>query len=137
MLQRLILCKLELQISSKHTRTLFSSSIRNNLCHECGTRLYFCHKVPVLRNILGRNFYNRNGLFNFKLRYYTTQVDTQKKNEHIESIKDKTALETTKKINVKLKTSELKRLFGLAEPEKWTLAGKFTATSFLASNSEI
>ncbi|XP_075976553.1 ATP-binding cassette sub-family B member 10, mitochondrial isoform X2 [Anticarsia gemmatalis] len=134
MLQRLIQSKFELKLSSRHTNLLFSFSTKSSLCHQCGIRLYSRHKVPVLRNYFERNFYNRNGLCNLKLRYYTSQVDAQKKNDHIESIKDKTALETSKKINVKLKTSELKRLFGLAEPEKWTLAG---AIGFLVISSSV
>ncbi|XP_047028238.1 ATP-binding cassette sub-family B member 10, mitochondrial [Helicoverpa zea] len=134
MLQRLIYNSFELKISRKNTQFLFNIPTRAPLCQQCGSRLYSRYKVPVVRNYYERTFHNRHGLFNYKLRCYTTQVDAQKKNEHIESVKEKNPLETTKKINVKLKTSELKRLFTLAEPEKWTLAG---AIGFLIISSSV
>ena len=126
MLQRLIYSSFELKISRKHTQLLFNIPTKVSLCQQCGSRLYSRYKAPVLRNIYERNYPNKYGLFNYKFRCYTTQVDTQKKTETFESVKEKNPIETTKKINVKLKTSELKRLFTLAEPEKWTLAGKFS-----------
>lgn len=125
MLQRLIYSSFELKISRKNTQLLFNIPTKASLCQQCGTRLYSRYKAPVIRNYYERNFYNKYGTFNPKIRWYTTQVDAEKKNEHIESVKDKNAIVSTKKINVKLKTSDIKRLFSLAEPEKWTLAGKF------------
>lgn len=123
MLQRLIYSSFELNISRKNSRLLFNIPTSAPLCQQCGSRLYSRYKVPVIRNIYERTFSNKYGLYNYKFRCYTTQVDAQKKNEPFESVKEKNPIETTKKINVKLKTSELKRLFTLAEPEKWTLAG--------------
>lgn len=125
MLQRLIHSSFELKISRRHSHLLFNVPPKAHLCHQCGSRLYSRHKVPLLRNYYERTFYNKNALFNFKLRCYTSQVDAQKKNEHVENVTEKKAIETSKKINVKLKTSELKRLFTLAEPERWTLAGEY------------
>lgn len=120
MLQRLI-HSFELKISGRNKSFLFRIPVKSNLCHQCGFRLY-CHKVPVILGRYERTFPDRHGLFHLRLRYLTSKVDAQKKNDHIESINNK--LEASKKINVKLKTSELKRLFGLAQPEKWTLTGK-------------
>lgn len=123
MLQRLIYSTFELKISRKNSQLLFNIPSKAPLCQQCGSRLYSRYMVPAKRNIYERNFINKYGLFNYKFRCYTTEVDAQKKNEQFESVKEKNPIETTKKINVKLKTSELKRLFTLAEPEKWTLAG--------------
>ncbi|KAJ8719692.1 hypothetical protein PYW08_011867 [Mythimna loreyi] len=123
MLQRLIYSSFELKISRKNSRLLFNIPTRAPLCQQCGSRLYSRYKVPVVRNFYERTFSNKYGLFNYKFRCYTTQVDAQKNNEQFESVKEKNPIETTKKINVKLKTSEIKRLLTLAEPEKWTLAG--------------
>lgn len=134
MLQRLIYSSFELKISRKNTQLLFNIPTKASLCQQCGTRLYSRYKAPVIRNYYERNFYNKYGTFNPKIRLYTTQVDAEKKNEHIESVKDKNAIVSTKKINVKLKTSDIKRLFSLAEPEKWTLAG---AISFLVVSSSV
>ncbi|GBP48717.1 ATP-binding cassette sub-family B member 10, mitochondrial [Eumeta japonica] len=64
------------------------------------------------------------GLDEETLRYYTTQVDAQKKNVQLENLKDSRSITTNNRINVKLKSSELKRLVGLAESEKWTLTGQ-------------
>lgn len=112
-----------MRISNTYTNLFFSYPTKSNLCHQCSVRLYSRRKVQVLQNYYERNFCHKNGLFSYKLRYYTSQVDAQKKNDQLQNVKDKTHLEEAKKINVKLKTSEIKRLFGLAEPEKWTLAG--------------
>ncbi|CAH0686262.1 unnamed protein product [Spodoptera exigua] len=135
MLQRLIYSSFELKISRKNSQLLFNIPTTTKWCQECGTRLYSRYKAPVvIRNNYERNFCNKYAAFNHKIRWYTTQVDAEKKSEHIESVKEKKAIESTKKINVKLKTSDIKRLFSLAEPEKWTLAG---AIGFLVISSSV
>lgn len=116
-----LLQNLELKISSRHTNLWHKIQYKKYLCYQCGVRFY-SHK-PKTQNC-DRTFLNKNRAFHFKLRYYTSQIDAQKNEEPIENLKNKTTLVTGKKINVKLKTSELKRLLGLAEPEKWTLTGK-------------
>ncbi|KAJ0176046.1 hypothetical protein K1T71_008220 [Dendrolimus kikuchii] len=131
MLQRIINRSFELKISSKQMNLLYNVPVKNNLCLNCGFRLYSGHRTPVLRNYYERTHFKRNE-FNLILRYYTSQVDAQKKND-IVTLKDK-SLDTSKKINVKLKTSELKRLLSLAEPEKWTLTG---AIGFLIISSSV
>ncbi|XP_030036699.2 ATP-binding cassette sub-family B member 10, mitochondrial isoform X1 [Manduca sexta] len=132
MFQRLI-CNFELKLSSKQANILFRVPLKNNLCHQCGFRLYG-QKAAVLRNCYNRTFPDRFGIYNLRLRYYTSQVDVQKKNDHIEKLKDQATLATSKKINAKLKPSEIKRLFGLAEPEKWTLTA---AIGFLIVSSSV
>lgn len=137
MLQRLIRSKFETKISNRQINLLLSTASKSTLCHHCTIRLYSRdarQRVPVLFNYYERTFYNRNSLFNFKHRYYSTQVDAQKKNVHMETAKDDIEIGTSKNIAVKLKKSELKRLFGLAEPEKWTLAGAIT---FLVISSSV
>lgn len=127
MLQRLIYNSIELKLSGRQ-HLLFSIPNKAHLCHQCGSRLNSRYKVPDLFNYYKKSFYNRNGLFNLKLRCYSTQVDSPKTKEQIlDPITEKKTLNSSKKINVKLKTSELKRLFDLAKPEKWTLTGKYTA----------
>lgn len=125
MLQRVIHSSFEFKICSRKSNFLTRVQSNYNLCFQCGSRLYSRSRVPAFLNYYERSFPNRNGLFNIRLRYYTSQVDAQKKNEHIESVKDKPTITTSKKINVKLKPSELRRLFSLAEPEKWTLTSMY------------
>ncbi|XP_012547622.2 ATP-binding cassette sub-family B member 10, mitochondrial [Bombyx mori] len=126
-----LLQNLELKISSRHTNLWHKIQYKKYLCYQCGVRFY-SHK-PKTQNC-DRTFLNKNRAFHFKLRYYTSQIDAQKNEEPIENLKNKTTLVTGKKINVKLKTSELKRLLGLAEPEKWTLTG---AIGFLIVSSSV
>lgn len=124
MLQRIIHSSFEFKICSRKSNFLLRVPTNSKLCYQCGSRLYSRSRVPAFLNYYERSFPNRNGLFNIRLRYYTSQVDAQKKNEHIETRKDKSTLTTSNKINVKLKPTELRRLFSLAEPEKWTLTSK-------------
>ncbi|XP_026731164.1 ATP-binding cassette sub-family B member 10, mitochondrial [Trichoplusia ni] len=134
MLQRLIYNSIELKLSGRQ-HLLFSIPNKAHLCHQCGSRLNSRYKVPDLLNYYKKSFYNRNGLFNLKLRCYSTQVDAPKTKEQIlDPITEKKTLNSSKKINVKLKTSELKRLFDLAKPEKWTLTG---AIGFLIVSSSV
>lgn len=125
MLQRVIHSSFEFKICSRKSNFLARVPTKSNLCFQCGSRLYSRSRIPAFVNYYEKSFPNINGLFNIRLRYYTSQVDAQKKNEHIESIKDKPTLTTSKKINVKLKPTELRRLFSLAEPEKWSLTSKY------------
>lgn len=125
MLQRVIHSSFEFKICSSKSNFLTRVPTKSNLCFQCGSRLYSRSRVPAFINYYERSFPNRNGLFNIRLRYYTSQVDAQKKNDTIENIKDKPTLTTSRKINVKLKPTELRRLFSLAEPEKWTLTSKY------------
>nr|ASS36019.1 ABCB10 [Samia ricini] len=122
---------IELKISSRHKNYLFRNVVKSNLCQQCEFYLS-CHKLPVILGRYERTLPNRHELVHLRLRYLSSEVDAQKKNDHIDSIKNK--LEASKKINVKLKTSELKRLFGLAEPEKWTLSA---AIGFLIVSSSV
>lgn len=122
MLQRLIHINFSVKVSSKSGNLLCLFPPRRGACHQCGSRLYSSHKVSSLRSCYDRTSV-RNCLYLSRTRYCTSQVDAQKKAEHIEALKPKASLTSAKKINVKLKTSELKRLLGLAEPEKWKLTG--------------
>lgn len=122
MLQRLLI-NLDVKISSRRANLLLHVPIARHSCHQCGYRLYFSHKAPVLRNYYERT--PKNVLFHTKTRYFSSQVDVKNSNTPVETVKDKAAIAPSEKINVKLKTSELKRLFGLAAPEKWTLTGNF------------
>ncbi|XP_047997509.1 ATP-binding cassette sub-family B member 10, mitochondrial [Leguminivora glycinivorella] len=132
MLQRLLV-NFNIRISSRRANVLFGLPIAKHSCHHCGHRLYFSHKAPVFRNYYERTSHSRNGIFT-KSRYYSSQVDVKTKNEPIETSKVNSAVAGSKKINVKLKHSELKRLFGLAAPEKWTLTG---AIGFLIISSSV
>ncbi|XP_063385198.1 ATP-binding cassette sub-family B member 10, mitochondrial [Cydia fagiglandana] len=122
MLQRLLV-NFNVRISSRRTHVLFDLPIAKHSCHHCGHRLYFSHKAPVFRNYYERASHSRNGIFNTRTRYYSSQVEVKTKSEPIETAKVNSTIVGSKKINVKLKPSELKRLFGLAAPEKWTLTG--------------
>lgn len=123
MFKRLLPIRLNFKVYNSHTYLYCQIPSRNQSCNHCGFRLYSSHKVSALRNYYERSD-KRIGIFYIKSRYYTSQVDAQKKNDSIATLKDKATIVPSKKINVKLKSSELKRLFNLAEPEKWTLAGK-------------
>lgn len=128
MLQRLLI-NLDVKISSRRANLLLRVPIARHSCHQCGYRLYFSHKAPVLRNYYERT--PKNVLFHTKTRYFSSQVDVKNSNTPVETVKDKAAIAPSEKINVKLKTSELKRLFGLAAPEKWTLTGNFWKYSII------
>lgn len=119
MLQRLIHIKLNTKISCKNINLLFRVPFQSQPC-LCGVRLYTSGKIATFRNY-ERPAY-KNGIFCMKPRYYTSQVDAQKKDLG-KTVKSNTPLETSKKINAKLKPTELRRLFSLAAPEKWTLTG--------------
>jgi hypothetical protein len=121
MLPRLLHIRLDVKLLSRRTNILFSIPINRQSCNQCGSRLFSSHKVV---NYFDKSPYNRNRLLWNKLRYYSSQVDAEKKSETLDIVKEKSTLDSSKKINVKLKKSELKRLITLAEPEKWTLAGK-------------
>ncbi|XP_023946980.2 ATP-binding cassette sub-family B member 10, mitochondrial [Bicyclus anynana] len=123
MLQRLLYSSLNVKICRRQINLLFKIPHSSHSCEQCRFRLYSSQKVSALRNNYERTLFFRKDVRLVKSRYYTSQVDVQKKSEHVETVKDKTVLAATKKINVKLKSSELKRLLTLAEPEKWTLAG--------------
>lgn len=123
MLQRLLQIRFDAKISSRHTNILFRLPFQNQSCH-CGVRLYSGRKIIWLRNAAEATAF-KNGISCVKARYFASQVDTQKKDASINALNNKGTLEAAKKINVKLKTSELKRLFNLAAPEKWNLTGKY------------
>lgn len=125
MLQRLLCKTFSLKLCSKQKNLQFKIPFQYHSCRQCGFRLYSSHKVSVLRNNNERTLFRGLDLVLINARYYTSQVDAQKKNGHIEALKDNAEIARSKKINVKLKPTELKRLFSLAEPEKWTLAGKY------------
>lgn len=118
MLQNFIFKGFQVKIPSR-TKFFNKLSIHNKSCRHCGSRLYSSQIFQVLHCNLERKSFNRNNIFNFKTRCYTSEVDAQKKNGQIETLKEKTVITT----NVKLKSSELRRLFSLAGPEKWTLTG--------------
>lgn len=122
MLQRYISKYLSAKLYNKQNNLLFNLTFQTHSCKQCGFRSYCSQKVRTLRNTERSLLYGKDKFF-VKLRY-STQVDAQNKNGSIETLKDKAEITTSKKINVKLKPSELKRLLTLAEPEKWTLAGK-------------
>ncbi|KAG7302029.1 hypothetical protein JYU34_013484 [Plutella xylostella] len=122
MLQRLMFTSLKVKFTSRNKNLLCRLPLQSVSCHQCGFRLYSSQKVSVLQNSFERTF-NRRGLFGVTVRYHSSQVDAQNKNDKVESLKSDVSHSTSKKINVKLKTSELKRLLGLAEPEKWKLTG--------------
>lgn len=124
MLQRLLHIRLDVKISSRHSNLLFGTPIQSQPCNQCGFRLFSSHKAIALRNYYEKSSFIRNGIFCIRPRYFSSQVDAEKKNDVVDCTKTKVTLETSKKINTKLKTPELKRLFTLAEPEKWTLAGE-------------
>lgn len=129
MLQKLLTKSLDLKIPSRRVNLLLRTPIQTDACHQCGFRLY-SKEVPVLRNYCERTLFGGNDIFCMKTRYYASQVDAQKKNVSVESTNEKTTLTDSKKINVKLKPSEVKRLLSLAEPEKWTLTGKRVYVGF-------
>ncbi|XP_028156516.1 ATP-binding cassette sub-family B member 10, mitochondrial [Ostrinia nubilalis] len=134
MLQRLLHIRFDVKISSRHSNLLFRTANHSLPCNQCGFRLFSSHKAVALRNYYEKSSFIRNGIYCIKPRYFSSQVDAEKKDAPVDCVKTKAPLETTKKINVKLKTSEVKRLFTLAEPEKWTLAG---AISFLVVSSSV
>lgn len=122
MLQRYICKYLSAKLYNKQNNIIFNLRFRTYSCKQCEFRSDCSQKVPTLRNTERSLLYKKDKFF-VKLRY-STQVDAQNKNGSIETLKDKAEITTSKKINVKLKPSELRRLLTLAEPEKWTLAGK-------------
>lgn len=131
MFQRLIHYSFELKMYNRNTYFLLKFPSKVNKCYQCGYRLYSHHRIPpALPSNYERLFTSKPRFFNIRLRHYTSQVDARKKNDHVADLNQKESLNTSKKINVKLKPTELKRLFGLAEPEKWTLTGE---CSFLSS----
>lgn len=133
MFQRLIHNSFELKMYSKSTYFLLGLPSKFNKCYQCRFRLYSQHRMqPALPSYYERLFSSRPRLFNIRLRHYSSQIDTHKKNDDVENLKEKETLDTSKKINVKLKPTEVKRLFGLAEPEKWTLTGEFLDRLILA-----
>ncbi|XP_072931322.1 ATP-binding cassette sub-family B member 10, mitochondrial [Epargyreus clarus] len=134
MLQKLLTNSLDVKISSRRVNLLFRTATISHSCRQCGFRLYSCNRTPELRNYYERTLFGGNDIFCIKTRFYTSQVDAQKKNEAIETVRAKTTIEASKKINAKLKPSEVKRLFSLAEPEKWTLTG---AIGFLIISSSV
>lgn len=125
MLQRLFCKSFSVKNCGSQKKLLFKIPFHNHSCEQCRFRLYSSHKFTALQNNYERTLFCEKNLFFVRTRTYTSQIDAQKKNDHIETLKDKTQIATSKKINVKLKTSELKRLLSLAEPEKWTLTGKY------------
>lgn len=125
MLQRLLQIRFDTKIyNSRHTNILFRVPFQSQSCH-CGVRLYSGRKAFWLRTSAETGPF-KSGISCMKVRTLATQVDTQKKETSVKPLNNKTALDADKKINVKLKTSELKRLFNLAAPEKWNLSGKYT-----------
>ncbi|CAG4953003.1 unnamed protein product [Colias eurytheme] len=132
MLQNLIFKGFDVKITSRTTKFLRKIPVHTRPCKHCGSRLYSSssYKFGVLPNNYERTLCSKNNIYILKTRYYTSQVDAQKKSAQIETVKDKTVVTT----NVKLKSSELKRLFGLAAPEKWTLTG---AIGFLVISSSV
>lgn len=91
-------------------------------CFQSHCKFHCNHKFCI-RNHYERATYKRISLICFNPRTYTSQVDAQKNETSIENIKKSSELQTKKKINVKLKASEFRRLLSLAQPEKFTLAG--------------
>ncbi|OWR45043.1 ATP-binding cassette sub-family B member 10, mitochondrial [Danaus plexippus] len=134
MLQRLFCKSFSVKNCGSQKKLLFKIPFHNHSCEQCRFRLYSSHKFTALQNNYERTLFCEKNLFFVRTRTYTSQIDAQKKNDHIETLKDKTQIATSKKINVKLKTSELKRLLSLAEPEKWTLTG---AIGFLIISSSV
>ncbi|CAH0400233.1 unnamed protein product [Chilo suppressalis] len=130
MLQRLLQVRLDLIISSRHTNLLLRIPIKSQSCNHCKFRLLSSHKDVKYYE---KSSFNKTRILWIKPRYFSSQVDADKKSEPTDCVNE-SSLKPTKKINVKLKTSELKRLFTLAEPEKWTLAG---AISFLVVSSSV
>lgn len=131
MLQRVLHSTFILKACTRKSSILLRALSKQKLCYQCGFRLSHQRTSRFLE--YEKSFSNKNGLLT--LRYYTSQVDAQKKNDHIDNIKAKERLTTSKKINVKLKTSEMKRLLSLAEPEKWTLTGNINIFKHLIKTS--
>lgn len=125
MLQRLLCKSLNVKVCDRQINLLFKLPQSSHSCERSRIRLFSSQKVSALRNNYERTLFLERDVYFVKPKYYSSQVDARKKNDPIETVKDKTVIATTKKINVKLKPSELKRLLSLAEPEKWTLAGKY------------
>lgn len=133
MLQRLVHRSFDLKISSRQINSLYTVSVKTKFCEYCGFRLYTGHNTPALRNYYERVLPVKPNACNLRLRYYTSQADVQKKND-ILTLKEKPSVDTSIKVNIKLKTSELTRLLSLAKPEKWTLTG---AIGFLIISSSV
>ncbi|XP_026323279.1 ATP-binding cassette sub-family B member 10, mitochondrial-like, partial [Hyposmocoma kahamanoa] len=132
MLQRLLQIRFDAKISSRHTNILFRLPFQNQSCH-CGVRLYSGRQIIWLRNAAEAPAF-KGGISCVKARSFASEVDTQKKDTSINALNNKGSLEADKKINVKLKTSDIKRLFNLAAPEKWNLTG---AILFLVISSSV
>ncbi|VVC95380.1 unnamed protein product [Leptidea sinapis] len=118
MLQNLLTKGIHYKISSRTSQYFNLASGQLQSCKLC-VRLYSSHK-SVLPSYYGRTLLKHSSIK--RTRHYTSQVDAHKKDGAVE-LKDKAEIATSKKINVKLKPTEVKRLFTLAEPEKWTLTG--------------
>ncbi|XP_041981703.1 ATP-binding cassette sub-family B member 10, mitochondrial [Aricia agestis] len=126
MLHRLITKSFGIKLCSRNNNVIFSLSKRNNsLCNQCGLRVYSSHKISALRNYCDRTLLHKKDTQLINIRYYASQdVDkTETKSDHIDKRNQNKTIDSSEKINVKLKPSELKRLLSLAEPEKWTLTG--------------
>lgn len=123
MLQRLLQIRFDAKISSSHMNMLLRLPFQNQSCH-CGVRLYSDRKITWLRTAAEAAAF-RSGISCVKSRSFASQVDAEKKETSVNALNNKGTLEAAKKINVKLKTSELKRLLNLAAPEKWNLTGKY------------
>ncbi|CAG9788382.1 unnamed protein product [Diatraea saccharalis] len=130
MLQRLLQVRLDVRISIRSTKSLLRIPVRSQSCNQCKFRLFSSHKDVKYYE---KSSFSRARIFWFKPRYFSTQVDAEKKTDAVDCVKE-SSLKSSKKINVKLKTSELRRLLTLAGPEKWTLAG---AISFLVVSSSV
>lgn len=124
MLQRLVHITLNVKICNRHNPLLFGIPFWSQARHNCGFRLYSSHKVSALRNYYERTAIKGSGLISLKSRFYSSQVDTQRNNAQFESVNLKTSIGKSKKVDLRSKSSELKRLLSLAAPEKWTLTGK-------------
>ncbi|CAH4036769.1 unnamed protein product [Pieris brassicae] len=129
MLQNFILKGFQVKLPSR-TKIFNKLSIHARPCRHCGSKFYSSQNIQVLHYSLERKTFSKTNIFTVKTRRYTSEVDAQKKNGQIETLKDKTVITT----NVKLKSSELRRLFSLAGPEKWTLTG---AIGFLIISSSV
>lgn len=123
MLQRLLQIRFDAKISSMHTNILFRLPFQNPSCH-CGVRLYSGRKIIWLRTAAEATTF-KNRISCVKARCFASHKDALKKETSIDTLNNKGTLAAAKKINVKLKTSDLKRLFNLAAPEKWNLTGKY------------
>ncbi|KAL4715629.1 hypothetical protein ACJJTC_006208 [Scirpophaga incertulas] len=127
-----VLCRnFTIQLSSKHTHIFLKIPHRIQSCNQCGFRLFSSYKDVRFNENLNIIKHRINKI---KPRYLSSHINTEKNSEIVNSTKENSELDSSKKITVKLKKTELKRLLTLAEPEKWTLAG---AISFLLVSSSV